>query len=106
MRKYSTLINGFLWNVEFVDREKIQGNDGQTKPNDLLICIANDLNPNAMRLSFIHELTHALLDTQGRCYQKKFDLEELCEFIAWNNWYIAEKVLEFDREFDKELREQ
>ena len=47
---------------------------------------------------FIHELTHAILNTQGRHYQKRFELEELCEFVAWNFDEIERCVNEFVEE--------
>lgn len=99
MKDFTTIINGYIWEIVFVNREKIQGNDGQTRPNELRIYIADDLRIEAARLCFVHELVHALLDTQGRCYQRKFELEEVCEFIAWNNSFIEEKVMEFNRSF-------
>lgn len=69
--------------IAFVGKEQIQGSDGQTRCNDFQILIRNDLSPVTTELILRHEVVHALLDTQGRVYQKKFDLEEVCEFIAW-----------------------
>ena len=63
-----------------------------------LMKIADDLNSTTRELTFIHEVVHALLDTQGRCYQKKFDLEELCEFVAWKLPEINQIVEQFERE--------
>lgn len=73
----------YTWDVLFVDKEQIKGNDGQTRCNDFQILIRNDLSPITTELVLRHEVVHALLDTQGRVYQKKFDVEEVCEFIAW-----------------------
>lgn len=73
----------YTWDVLFVDKEQIKGNDGQTRCNDFQILIRNDLSPVTTELILRHEVVHALLDTQGRVYQKKFDVEEVCEFIAW-----------------------
>ena len=73
----------YEWKIAFVDKEQIKGNDGQTCCNDFQILIRNDLSPVTTELILRHEVVHALLDTQGRVYQKKFDLEEVCEFIAW-----------------------
>jgi len=73
----------YTWDIQFVDKEVIKGNDGQTRCNDFQILIRNDLSMITTELILRHEVVHALLDTQGRVYQKKFDLEEVCEFIAW-----------------------
>ena len=73
----------YTWDILFVDKEQIKDNDGQTRCNDFQILIRNDLSPVTTELVLRHEVVHALLDTQGRVYQKKFDIEEVCEFIAW-----------------------
>lgn len=39
-------------------------------------CKNSSLKDNPIELN-------ALLGTQGRAMQRKFDVEELCEFIAW-----------------------
>ncbi len=91
-------INDYVWNVEFVskDDERMRGVDGRTLYNDFLILIRDDLNKVATKEVLIHEITHATLGMQGRCYQKKFDLEEVCEFVGFNGKKIidlAEKVM-------------
>ena len=73
----------YTWNVLFVSKDSIIGDDGQTKTNDFLILIRNDLPLETTRIAITHEVVHALLSTQGRVYQRKFDVEEVCEFIAW-----------------------
>ena len=83
-------IYGFNWKVMFVDRSELQGSDGRTLANDFIIKIANDMSPQAKRLTFLHELTHAILSCQGRWYQKKFTQEEICEFIAYTHGLIAD----------------
>jgi len=64
---------------------------------------AIDLNDELTReeLPYVirHEVCHALLDTQGRRFQKKFDIEELCEFVAWNN----EEITRITNEIMKKL---
>ena len=57
--------------------------DGITWYRKREIEIRDDLDDEATILLIRHEVTHALLSTQGRTYQKKFDVEELCEFIAY-----------------------
>ena len=88
----------YEWKILIVDRKEIDGSDGRTLPNELTIKIADDLKGTVRELTFIHEIVHALLDTQGRCYQKKFDLEELCEFVAWKLPEINQIVEQFEKE--------
>lgn len=88
----------YNWTIRIVDRKEIDGNDGRTIPNSLEILIADDLNGTTRELTFIHEVVHALLDTQGRTYQKKFDVEEMCEFIAWKLPEINQIVEQFEKE--------
>ena len=57
--------------------------DGITWYRKREIEIRDDLDDEATILLIRHEVIHALLSTQGRTYQKKFDVEELCEFIAY-----------------------
>lgn len=88
----------YEWKVLIVDRKEIDDCDGKTLPNELTIKIADDLKGIVKELVFTHEVVHALLDTQGRCYQKKFDLEDMCEFIAWKLPEINQIVEQFERE--------
>lgn len=88
----------YEWKVLIVDRKEIDGCDGRTLPNSLEIKIADDLKGTVREITFIHEVVHALLNTQGRTYQKKFDLEELCEFIAWKLPEINQLVEQFEKE--------
>lgn len=79
-------INGYNWNVEFVDKdhEKLGGkNDGITIYNDMAIYVRDDLSPVMKKEVVIHELTHATLCVQGRWGQRKFDVEEVCEFMGF-----------------------
>lgn len=69
--------------ITFVDKKEIEGSDGVCLHNDRVIKIRDDLDEVSTMLIIRHELTHALLGTQGRVYQKKFDVEELCEFVAY-----------------------
>ena len=88
----------YNWTIRIVDRKEIDGNDGRTIPNSLEILIADDLKGTTRELTFIHEVVHALLNTQGRTYQKKFDVEEMCEFIAWKLPEINQIVEQFEQE--------
>lgn len=103
-------IGNYTWSVEFIDKdnEEIKGCDGRTLYNDFRIIIRNDLNYIATKLVIRHEVVHALLSTQGRVFQKKYDIEEVCEFIAYRlneleqiNEQIENKVLMCYLESDK-----
>ena len=83
MKDIKVKIGGYEWTVKFVDKGFINGCDGRTHCNEFVICIREDLQPVVMRETIVHEIVHALLTTQGRYYQKKFDLEEVCEFVGW-----------------------
>ena len=87
-------IGGYVWNIKFVPYDTKKMVDGECFSNHLEIYIRNDLNESMTRVALTHEITHALLDTQGRVYQEKFNLEELCEFIAWNGEKINQIVNE------------
>ena len=78
-------IGSYFWFVEFIDkdREEIRGCDGRTLYNEFKIIIRNDLNYLATQLVLRHEAVHALLSTQGRVFQKKYDIEEVCEFVSY-----------------------
>ena len=91
-------INGYEWTIRMVDRKEINNDDGECNPNKFTISIADDLKGLARITTFVHELVHAVLNTQGRYYQKQFDLEDVCEFIAWSYLEINKCVEQFMRE--------
>ena len=83
MKDFKVRIGNYTWTVKFVDIQELPRSEGQTRVNTFEILIRNSLNEETKRLTFIHEVVHALLNTQGRFYQNKFTQEEICEFIAW-----------------------
>ena len=83
MKDFKVRIGCYTWQVKFVDVQELPTNDGETRYNTFEILIRKTLEEPVRRLCFIHEVVHALLGTQGRCYQKQFELEDVCEFIAW-----------------------
>lgn len=92
-------IYGYEWTIEFVnkDNKSLKGCDGMTYLNELTIFIRKDVNKQMIRSILRHELTHAILCVQGRWYQKKFDKEELCEFIAFQTptiYQLTKQILE------------
>ncbi len=94
-------IGNYYWKVEFDPNVKLDGADGQTQSNELKILIRNDLSKEVTRAVLIHEIVHATLDMQGRVYQENFNVEEVCEFIAWNIDSIKEIVDYCIKEFYK-----
>ena len=92
----------YFFTLDFVDRKDIDNCDGKALHNSRLILVANDLDEVATILTIRHEIVHCLLGIQGRAYQKKFDVEEVCEFIAYKLPEISdvmnhiEKKLEFE----------
>lgn len=87
--------------VCFVARDEIDGCDGKTMHNERTIKIRNDLDDIATEIVLRHEIVHAILGTQGRCFQKKFDLEDVCEFVAYKFPEIQQIVECVMKEFEK-----
>ena len=87
-------LHNYSFKIKFVpnDNELIKGFDGRTFYNQRLILIRDDLDDIMTKAVLRHELTHAILMVQGRGYQKKFDVEELCEFVAFQSPIIEQKV--------------
>lgn len=73
----------YPFELEFVNRDDIKGCDGRCFHNDRRLAIADDMDEVATILVIRHEVVHALLGTQGRAYQTKFGVEEMCEFVAY-----------------------
>jgi len=94
--KISIDIYDHKWTIEFLDKDSPElggaGADGRTYYNELRIVIRNDLNPQITRSVLTHELTHAFLMCQGRWMQKKFDQEEICEFMGFCGKMIVSAV--------------
>ena len=86
-------INGYPFMVKFVKKTEIEGSDGITYHNDRVIKIRDDLDEIATTLILRHELVHAFLGTQGRVFQRKFNVEEVCEFISYCS-PVIESVIE------------
>ena len=78
-------IYGYEWEVAFVDKDDplLNGSDGKTWYNDSKIVVRKDMNPQIVKATIIHELTHAVLEIQGRVYQMKFGREDVCEFMGF-----------------------
>ena len=87
-RMIKVSINNHTWAVRRLSPEDMNWAKcqmyGYTWVQHKVIDILDTLEKKDLPLVIKHEVCHALLDTQGRRYQRKFDVEELCEFIAWN----------------------
>ena len=107
-KKVPINIGSYPFQVCLVEPKEIEGSDGILHHNDRLIKIRNDLDKVGTELILKHEIVHAILLTQGRVYQKKFDIEEMCEFIAYQTAeierlteYILDCLFESPRDDDK-----
>ncbi len=97
VNEFTIKIGGFPWTVQFVDGDDIGGLSGLRDINNFTIKIDKRLNYKAARLTFIHEVVHAILSCQGRHFQKKFDVEDVCEFIAFSHDAIESYLRDFDK---------
>lgn len=97
MKDFKVRIGNYTWTVKFVDVQELPRSEGQTRVNTFEILIRNSLDEPTRRLTFIHEVVHALLNTQGRFYQNKFTQEEICEFIAWRFNEIQDIIEMYER---------
>ena len=76
------MINEYPFTIKFFKKNN-EYYDGLTRYNERIIEIRDDVDLIATMLLVRHEITHAIFCCQGRCYQKKFDVEEVCEFISY-----------------------
>lgn len=99
-------ILGYKWDIDFVspDNPNLYPNDGCCWYNKRLMLIRNDVDKTTSECILRHELVHAILDVQGRHYQRKFDKEEVCEFIAYLNPIITKLVKEVKRNERKPIQ--
>jgi len=105
MKDIDVRIGLYPFKVMFVSYSEMDGNDGSTFHNDRTIKIRDDLDKVATELVIRHEVVHAILGTQGRVYQKKFDLEDMCEFIAYKTPEINDIVERIMKEYESNLNE-
>lgn len=92
MKNTKVIIGGYEYSVQYIPHSEMPGYDGLTYSNERTIKIRNDLDDTATLLIVTHEVVHALLATQGRVFQKKFDVEEVCELIANRLFEINEII--------------
>ena len=84
-------VGSYHFNLIFVPFEELKM-DGLTNINDRIIKVRDDLDRQATLITIKHELVHALIGTQGRVFQKKIDIEDMCEFVAWRLEEINEII--------------
>ena len=80
-------INGHCWDVKFVNSEDeyLKGKRlGWTDTYNRVIRIDKSLDNESIKIVLIHELTHAILDSQGRGRQDNFSQEDVADFVSWN----------------------
>lgn len=97
-KDFTIRIGNYTWQVQFVPKDLLGDYEGVTHHNLFVIQVRDDLPVMATRLTLIHEIIHALLGTQGRCYQKEFTNEDVCEFIAYRFEEIKACIEVIDRE--------
>ena len=66
-----------------MEKEEDKGVLGCCKWKERAIKIVDDLDEINTEITIRHEVTHAILYTQGRAFQENFTQEDVCEFIAW-----------------------
>lgn len=76
------------WEVRFVPKDVLKkelGFDalGFTFIDKFTIDIVDTCSKQEAKRILAHEITHAILSSQGRAFQKKFTQEEVCEYVAW-----------------------
>lgn len=88
MFKTTIKVNDVTYQLVITDQYdsfiKNDGLFGEIVYDTLTIYIKDSLCDESKRRVMIHELCHALLNSQGRLYSNSFDREDLCEMFAWN----------------------
>ncbi len=107
MKKIFTIkIFGHEWDVRLVSKEVLRkelGFDalGFTFIDRFTIDVLEECTDQEISHILAHELTHAMLCSQGRAFQKKFTQEELCEFMSWNHETLDLLISECETELFK-----
>lgn len=76
------------WEFRFVPKDVLKkelGFDalGFTFVDKFTIDIVDTCSRQETKRILAHEITHAILCSQGRAFQKKLTQEEVCEYVAW-----------------------
>lgn len=99
-------ILGHDWEVRFLPKKILKqeiGFDvlGFTFVERFTIDVCIECTAQEVKHILTHEITHAVLCSQGRAFQRKFTQEEVCEFVAWNHKLISNILDEVMPEFIK-----
>jgi len=84
-------VNGMEWSTKFVEKDSdnllVEGTYrfGVCVFATNTIYIANNLTGMRCARTITHELTHAFIESHGMYSFKKFNHEQLCEFVANHN---------------------
>ena len=81
-------ICGHKWDIRFLPKDLLKkevGFDvlGFTFVDRFSIDVVDSCTKQETKRILSHELTHAIICSQGRAFQKKFSQEEVCEYVAW-----------------------
>lgn len=95
-------INNHTWSVRRLKAEDMDNNWGGTWCVHRAIDLNETLTKDELPFVIRHEICHALLFSQGRRVQNKFNAEELCDFVAWNN----EEITRITNEIMEKLEEE
>lgn len=78
-------INDIPWKVRFLPSEQMRdGDNGTCYSLKRTIDIDDSLDYSEACIIITHELMHALMATQGRCFEEEINNESVCEIVAWN----------------------
>lgn len=94
-------IGGHHWSVRLMKPEDMGNNWGGTWCVHRAIDLNDTLAKEEMVCVIKHEVCHAVLFSQGRRVQNKFNVEEICDFVAWN----GDEIERITKEIMKKLFE-
>ena len=101
-KNFKVEIGGMKWDIVFLEPDQIKGFNGLCYHSELRIELRNDLPYPIMKRRYIHECVHAIMGCQGRCFQKKYDTEDVCEIVA----YAFDDLLYLYKAFDYAQRKK
>ena len=102
---FSFKLNGWDWEVRLIPKELLTKElgfeaRGFTFIDKFTIDIVAGLSKKETMLIFTHELSHAILSTQGRAFHQKFNQEDVCNFVAWSFPTILQLLDTFSQWWD------
>lgn len=88
-------INGLIINIYEVEAHVIEQKADKTfvsgcfEPRQAEIYVDKSLEINVYKRTLLHELTHAVLEANGFSPGRRFNEEELCDFVAAHSEQIV-----------------